>query len=318
VNGRLSPFIELGVGFNPDLTARDNVMINAIMLGLTRQQAKERFDEIIAFAELEDFLDLRLKNYSSGMTVRLAFSVAIQVDAEVLLIDEVLAVGDAAFQQKCFAEFQRMKDAGRTILFVTHDMGAVERFCDRAVLLEKGRMVDLGEPAAIARRYNEINFGRTVHQMPVGGDAEERFGDQAAQIADAWFESLEGARISEAAHGVPFRAAIEATFHQAIDDPVFGFTLRNDVGSTIFATTTDLSHGPTGHFAAGETVIVRMEFQNLLVPSPYRLTPSIARAGLGADAIDLRADMAEVIVHGGHFTGGVVNVPHDFRIERLS
>lgn len=314
VNGRLSPFIELGVGFNMDLTARDNVIINAIMLGLTRQQARERFDDIIAFAELEDFLDLKLKNYSSGMTVRLAFSVAIQVDAEVLLIDEVLAVGDAAFQQKCFAEFQRMKEAGRTILFVTHDMGAVERFCDRAVLLEKGRMVDLGEPAAIARRYNELNFGRTVHQMSEKDD--ERFGDQAAQIADAWFESVEGERISEAAHGVPFRAAIEVGFAEDIEDPVFGFTLRNDVGATIFAVTTDLTHGPTGAFRAGETVVVRMEFQNLLVPSEYRLTPSVARPGFGADALDLRADIARVIVHGGHFTGGVVNVPHDFQIER--
>jgi ABC-type polysaccharide/polyol phosphate transport system ATPase subunit len=316
VNGRLSPFIELGVGFNMDLTARDNVMINAIMLGLTRQQARERFDDIIAFAELEDFLDLRLKNYSSGMTVRLAFSVAIQVDAEVLLIDEVLAVGDAAFQQKCFAEFQRMKEAGRTILFVTHDMGAVERFCDRAVLLEKGRMVDLGEPAAIARRYNELNFGRTVHQLKDDRGDDEPFGDQSAQIADAWFEDLEGERISEAAHGVPFRAAIEARFAEDVDDPIFGFTLRNDVGATIFATTTDLTHGPTGAFRAGDTVVVRMDFQNLLVPSEYRLTPSIARAGLGADAIDLRADIATVVVHGGHFTGGVVNVPHDFQIER--
>lgn len=319
VNGRLSPFIELGVGFNMDLTARDNVMINAIMLGLTRQQARERFDDIIAFAELEDFLDLRLKNYSSGMTVRLAFSVAIQVDAEVLLIDEVLAVGDASFQQKCFAEFQRMKEAGRTILFVTHDMGAVERFCDRAVLLEKGRMVDLGEPAAIARRYNELNFGRTVHQLADNGgdDEEERFGDREAEILDAWFESCEAERIVEAPHGVPFRAVIEARFNADVEDPIFGFTLRNDVGATIFATTTDLAHGPTGSFRAGETVVVRMEFQNLLVPSEYRLTPSIARAGFGADALDLRADIATVVVHGGHFTGGVVNVPHDFQIERL-
>lgn len=318
VNGRLSPFIELGVGFNMDLTARDNVMINAIMLGLTRQQARERFDDIIAFAELEEFLDLRLKNYSSGMTVRLAFSVAIQVDAEVLLIDEVLAVGDAAFQQKCFAEFQRMKEAGRTILFVTHDMGAVERFCDRAMLLERGKMVDIGDPAAIARRYNELNFGRTVHQLADDGDdSGEQFGDQEAQILDAWFESEAGERIADVPHGVPFRAAIEARFNADVEDPIFGFTLRNDVGATIFATTTDLEHGPTGSFRAGEKVVVRMEFQNLLVPSEYRLTPSIAHAGFGADALDLRADMATVIVHGGHFTGGVVNVPHGFQIDHL-
>src|SRR5207237_7854914 len=118
----------------------DNVMINAIMLGLTRKQARERFDRIVEFAELEDFLDLRLKNYSSGMTVRLAFSVAIQVDADVLLIDEVLAVGDAAFQQKCFDEFERLKKSGRTIVLVTHDMSAVERFCHSAMLLERGKM----------------------------------------------------------------------------------------------------------------------------------------------------------------------------------
>ena len=108
------------------------MLINAIMLGLTRKQARERFDEIVAFAELEEFLDLKLKNYSSGMSVRLAFSVAIQVDADVLLVDEVLAVGDASFQQKCFEEFYRLKDEGRTIVLVTHDMSSVERFCERA------------------------------------------------------------------------------------------------------------------------------------------------------------------------------------------
>jgi ABC-type polysaccharide/polyol phosphate transport system ATPase subunit len=316
VEGRLSPFIELGVGFNMDLTARDNVMINAIMLGLTRQQARDRFDEIIAFAELEDFLDLKLKNYSSGMTVRLAFSVAIQVDAEVLLIDEVLAVGDAAFQQKCFAEFHRLKDEGRTILFVTHDMYSVERFCDRAMLLEKGRMVDIGEPAAIARRYNELNFGRTVHQLAEAADEEEeRFGDRSAEVVDAWFEDPHGERIVELAHGEPCRVAIEARFHEELENPVFGFTLRNDVGATIFATTTEFSIGPTGRFAAGDHIIVRLAFDNLLTASTYTVTASIARPGLGSDAIDLRADLAQLVVHGGHWTGGVVNLPHTIAIE---
>src|SRR5204863_965738 len=138
-DGRLSPFIELGVGFNLDLMARDNVIINAIMLGLSRRQAHERFDDIIAFAELREFTELKLKNYSSGMLVRLAFATAIQVDADILLIDEVLAVGDAAFQQKCFDEFSKLHDAGKTVLFVTHDMGSVQRYCDRAMLLDHGR-----------------------------------------------------------------------------------------------------------------------------------------------------------------------------------
>src|SRR5213078_1375216 len=144
VNGRMSTFIELGVGFNPDLPARDNVMINATMLGLSPREARRRFDSVIDFAELRDFTDLKLKNYSSGMMVRLAFSVMIQVDAEILLIDEVLAVGDAAFQQKCFEEFERIKRSHSTVLFVTHDMGSVQRFCDRALLLEHGKIAELG------------------------------------------------------------------------------------------------------------------------------------------------------------------------------
>jgi len=317
VRGRLSPFIELGVGFNMDLTARDNVMINAIMLGLTRQQARERFDDIIAFGGLEDFLDLKLKNYSSGMIVRLAFSVAIQVDAEVLLIDEVLAVGDAAFQQKCFAEFHRLKDEGRTILFVTHDMSAVERFCDRAVLLEKGKMVHIGEPYTVARRYNELNFGRTVHELPDEAEegAEERFGDRsAAEIVEAWFENGAGERVGDMAHGEQCRVCMRVTFHELVEHPVFGFTLRNDVGATIFGAHSDMTIGPTGVFDADTEAIARFEFQNWLVASTYLLTPSIARHGPGADAYDLRTDIGQLIVHGGFYTGGVTNLPHTFEV----
>jgi len=317
VRGRLSPFIELGVGFNGDLTARDNVMINAIMLGLSRKQARERFDSIIAFAELEAFLDMRLKNYSSGMTVRLAFSVAIQVDAEILLIDEVLAVGDASFQAKCFAEFHRLKSEGRTILFVTHDMGAVERFCDRAMLLEKGRLIAIGEPAAIARRYNEINFGRTIHELTDEAPSDAgRALDRDAQIVDAWFEDTGGARITSVGFHEPAVACIEARFNTALDEPIFGITLRNDVGGTVFATTTVFDEVPTGHFDAGETVVVRLRFETWFTPTTYTLTPSIARAGSGAAAIDVRPDLASLAVHGGHFTTGVVDVPHSFELVR--
>jgi ABC-2 type transport system ATP-binding protein len=151
VRGRLSPFIELGVGFNPELAARDNVLINGVMLGLTRREAAERYDDVISFAELDPFQELKLKNYSSGMIVRLAFSTAIQADADVLLVDEVLAVGDLSFQRKCYGEFDRLKAAGRTIIFVTHDMGAVQRFCDRAVLLHRGEQLRIDQPAAVAQ-----------------------------------------------------------------------------------------------------------------------------------------------------------------------
>jgi len=156
VEGRLSPFLELGVGFSSELSARDNVMISATMLGLSRGQVRDRFDSILEFAELKDFADLQLKNFSSGMKVRLAFSIAIQVDADVLLFDEVLAVGDASFREKCFAEFERMKGRN-TILLVTHSMPMVERFCDRAVLIERGSIISEGAPETVAQRYFEIN-----------------------------------------------------------------------------------------------------------------------------------------------------------------
>jgi ABC-2 type transport system ATP-binding protein len=312
VRGRLSPFIELGVGFNMELTARDNVMINAVMLGLTPKEARERFDQIIAFAELEDFLDLRLKNYSSGMTVRLAFSVAIQVEAEILLIDEVLAVGDASFQQKCFDEFGRLKGAGRTILFVTHDMGAIERFCDRAILLEKGKTVMIGEPAAVARRYNAINFGTTVHK-PVENRPSGSMADSApVVILDGWFENRDGERIAALEHNQPCRACMEVHFNEQINDPIFGFTLRNEVGSTVFATTTDQGHGQTGQFVPGQTTVAKLTFENWLTPSRYMLTPSVARQGTGAHALDLREDIASIVIHGGLFTGGIVSLPHSF------
>jgi ABC-type polysaccharide/polyol phosphate transport system ATPase subunit len=317
VRGRLSPFIELGVGFNVDLTARDNVMINAIMLGLTRKEARARFDDIIAFAELEDFLDMRLKNYSSGMHVRLAFSVAIQVDAEVLLIDEVLAVGDARFQQKCFDEFQRLKREGRTILFVTHDMSAVERFCDRAMLLDKGKMLELGEPATVARRYNELNFGRAIHELTEAPPEEEHRTDyRDADIVDGWFEDTDGARVPSIAHRERCFACVEVHFNADVDDPIFGITLRNDVGATVFATTTAFEYGNTGRFEAGDTVVVRLRFETWLTRTSYKLTPSVARAGMGADAIDVRPDVATLVIHGGQFTTGVVDLPHEFEIER--
>ena len=178
VDGRMSTFIELGVGFNMDLAAYDNVLLNATMLGLSQRETRARYDRIIDFAELREFADLKLKNYSSGMLVRLAFSVMIQVDADILLIDEVLAVGDAAFQQKCYDEFARIRRSGTTVLFVTHDMNAVQRFCDRAMLLEHGRPVELGEPERVGDRYLQLNFSRDAR------DAEAReAGDAAAARA---------------------------------------------------------------------------------------------------------------------------------------
>ena len=314
VRGRLSPFIELGVGMNPELTARDNVIINGIMLGLTLKEARARFDDIIAFAELQDFLDLKLKNYSSGMYVRLAFSVAIQVDADVLLIDEVLAVGDSAFQQKCFDQFHRLKSEGKTIVFVTHDMGAITRFCDRAMLMELGRTVSIGAPDRVARDYHELNFGRLA-----GGTGERdelRYGDRGAEILDAWVEDESGERLITVGQREPFALCMDIAFHEDLQDPVFGFRLLNEWRQIAVASRTDWEHGPSGHFRAGERTLVRMRLMNLLTPGRYTYTPTVARAGLGHNALDIREDYAGLIVHGASITGGQADLPYELEIER--
>lgn len=158
ITGNLTPFIELGVGFNPELSGRDNVFLNGALLGFTRKQMEAMYDDIVEFAELKEFMDTKLKNYSSGMQVRLAFSVAIRADSDILLIDEVLAVGDAAFQQKCFTYFEQLKRNSKTIVFVTHDMAAVKQFCNRALYLDNSKVLKIGSPQVVADIYEKKNF----------------------------------------------------------------------------------------------------------------------------------------------------------------
>lgn len=154
VNGKLVPFIELGVGFNGELTGRENVYLNGALLGFTKKEMDAKYKDIVEFAELEAFMDQKLKNYSSGMQVRLAFSLAIRVQTDILLVDEVLAVGDADFQRKCFNYFKELKAQKKTVIFVTHDMSAVREFCDRAMLIESSKVMAVGDPRDIAREYS--------------------------------------------------------------------------------------------------------------------------------------------------------------------
>jgi ABC-type polysaccharide/polyol phosphate transport system ATPase subunit len=310
VNGRLSPFIELGVGFHPELTARDNVTINAIMLGLSRKQALERFDEIIAFAELEEFVDLKLKNYSSGMSVRLGFAVAIQVDADVLLVDEVLAVGDASFQQKCFDQFEQLKADGRTIVFVTHDMGSVKRFCDRAMLIERGDVLDIGNPEVVAAKYEEINFG----VVDEDGELGDRTGLPRAKVKRIWVESEDGQEITATDQGERCAACMEVEFTDPIVDPVFSITFRNEMRHTIYVARSD-SRGPMGEFAAGARATVRLGFPTWLGQSNYALTASVITGDMRV-VLDRRIDDAMLRVDSQRITGGVAELPTDVEVER--
>lgn len=156
LQGKLVPFIELGVGFNPELTGKENVYLNGALLGFSKKEIDSKYKDIVEFAELHDFMDQKLKNYSSGMQVRLAFSVATRAEADILLIDEVLAVGDANFQKKCFDYFRSLKTAGKTVVFVTHDMHAVREYCDRAILVEGGLIVTEGKADKVADEYLKL------------------------------------------------------------------------------------------------------------------------------------------------------------------
>ncbi len=349
VNGRMSTFIELGVGFNPDLPARDNALLNATMLGLSPREARRRFDSVIDFAELRDFVDLKIKNYSSGMLVRLAFSVMIHVDAEILLIDEVLAVGDAAFQQKCFEEFERIHASGATVLFVTHDMGAVQRFCDRALLLEHGRQVELGDPEHVGNRYLELNFSEQARQAEAeaaaveGGagpgasrdlvaarsepcddgaaegsqaDPPARYGDGRAEIVDGWFEDEHGDRVEVLQSGRRCAFGARVRFNERVEDPLFGINLQSSRRDNIIAASTLRTQPRSGSFGAGEEITFRICFENVLTPGRYFLTTGVA-AEPGA-WIDRRERMISVMVTGTHATDALIEPPYEIAIERAS
>ena len=172
VHGSLVPFIELGVGFNPELTGRENIFLNGALLGFSHEEMESMYSAIVEFAELEDFMEERLKNYSSGMQVRLAFSIAIRAHADILLLDEVLAVGDEAFQKKCYSYFDKLKREKRTVILVTHDMAAVERFCTKAAFIEDGHVKMIGKPYRIAAAYSRSNSQNYDQTTGLNGDNE--------------------------------------------------------------------------------------------------------------------------------------------------
>jgi ABC-type polysaccharide/polyol phosphate transport system ATPase subunit len=312
VNGRVATFIELGVGFNPDLPARDNIVLNGVMLGLTPSEARARVDSVIDFAELHEFTDLKLKNYSSGMHVRLAFSVMIQVDADILLIDEVLAVGDASFQQKCFDEFHRLRAEGKTILFVTHDMMAVSRFCDRAMLLERGDVVTIGDPDEVADEYIRANF---PHVTAAATSEESRAG-KLVVIADAWFQGEGGERGEYMPAGAPCAFKAFVAFNGELADPVFSVSLEDEEGHKVFATATNWQQESTGHFLPGDRALFSVTFQNILTPGRYFATVGVAQRGRGQATLDKSDRIATMVTIGPRDSGGAVDLPHDVEVQR--
>ena len=312
VDGRMSTFIELGVGFNPELAARENVVMNGVMLGLSPREARQRFEEVVRFAELEEFVDLKLKNYSSGMHVRLAFSVLVQVRADIMLVDEILAVGDAAFQQKCFDVFFAMRDEGKTVLFVTHDMAAVQRFCHRGLLLERGQIAAIGAPEEVADRYLTLNF-EGLGEASGDGLGGARPGDGAARVVDAWIEDEDGARQGALPQGRPCALRASVRVEQPLEDPVVAAAVVNAEHQNVFVASSAARGERSGRFDAGEGFDFMVSFDNALAPGRYAV--SILVTHPGGQIADRWESIFSFVVSGAGAGGGLVDLPHDVRIE---
>jgi ABC-2 type transport system ATP-binding protein len=309
VAGRLSPFIELGVGFNPDLTARENVIVNAVMMGLTPREARSRFADIIAFAELERFVDLKLKNYSSGMQVRLAFAVMVQSDPDIMLIDEVLAVGDAAFQQKCIDVFYRLRGEGKTIVLVTHEMGLVERFCHRAMMLSDGHIVKTGDPAEVGRAYLTENFK--------GYTSDEQAGASAAtvRIVDAWVTNGAGDRADAVAFGEDMSLHVTLEASTEIQDPGVAMWLSTEDNFRVFAAGARENGKALDTLGAGERLEFSVDLVNSLTAGRYHMGCSVTRGTAGLEVL-LSSDRCTDIVSFGQNLSGLFGIKHRARVTR--
>jgi ABC-type polysaccharide/polyol phosphate transport system ATPase subunit len=314
--GRLAPFIELGVGFNPEMTSRQNVVLNGVLMGLSRQEARRRLDAVLDFAELRDFSDLKLKNYSSGMMVRLAFAVMVEADADVMLIDEVLAVGDAAFAQKCTGVFRERRAAGRTIVLVTHDMATVQSFCDRAMLIHDSKLEYLGEPDETALRYFRINFGG---ERDAGG-GPGLLPEVNARVLDVWLSDANGKRVENLEQGTAlfFNCIIEA--RQDLHNPNFSFHFMDADGARLFGFNKriDRADGRGDILAAGERALIAGEVENRLRPGRYHVNCWVTRNRAGGDIALHSLRLLEFSVYGTEPGPGSIEINDDVRAEIMA
>jgi ABC-2 type transport system ATP-binding protein len=309
IAGRVAPFIELGVGFNHELTARENVVLNGVMMGLTRREAQHRLDAVLSFAELEEFVDLKLKNYSSGMLVRLAFAVMIQAEADVLLVDEVLAVGDAGFQEKCAEVFRGMSASSeRTVVLVTHDMSAIETYCDRAMLIHDGEIRHIGDPREVGRRYYRQNFPEA--RDPLGG-TRRAVPDLHARLVDAWLEDQDGRRVTAFGRGEPIRFRAELEAKHDLVNPEFGFECRSSDGVSVFGLRRALSEQPgaPAQLDLGQRAKFDVTVENQLRPGTYYLRCWVVR-DVDTEEVALQfIDILKFEVTGDDWGLGLMSVP---------
>ena len=317
--GRVSALLELGAGFNPEFTGFENARLNASLMGLSQTEFTEALPDIVEFSGLGDFLEKPVKTYSSGMFVRLAFAVAINMRPDLLIIDEALAVGDIRFQSKCFRRLDELKAKGVSILFVTHSTESIIKYCDRAVLIDAGQLLEIGEPKAIVQRYMEMMFDSEITRIDrqtetyeivgnqldpnidycvqqIGYNAnEERWGDGRAKIIH--YDMLVDQKLSDRAFpGQRVTLNFNVAFFEDLAGLIFGLTIKLPGGETVYGTNTRLQESDVGAYKKGQQVVVSFQFDVNLLPNDYFISLGVAQDHLDKDnvAIDRRYDMVHL------------------------
>ncbi len=305
VNGRISALLELGSGFNPEFTGRENVFMNGAILGMDSRQMQDRFDTIATFAEIGNFMDQPVKTYSSGMFMRLAFAVAVNVDPDILLVDEALSVGDLIFQHRCMHRMNHLRNSGKTIVLVTHDLDAVTKFCDSAILLDEGRLLELGKPDEVVLKYRALIFERErrysgyygasqvpessnlvkpLGEMPVARtipNIDHRFGNGEAELLGVELLDGNGKMISETDGGQEIIIRVSAKFRADVETPILGYTLRDRLGVQMSGCNTSYADQPLPSVRKDQ--IITSDFRvtlPFLAPGSYSISPAVAKGSI--------------------------------------
>jgi ABC-type polysaccharide/polyol phosphate transport system ATPase subunit len=319
IEGRVGALIEVGAGFHPDLTGRENIYLNGAILGLSRRAIDAKLESIIDFAELSAFIDTPVKRYSSGMYVRLGFSVAVHIDPDILLIDEVLAVGDYAFREKCVQKINDFRQDGRTLIVVSHDRHMLEKLCDRALLLHKGRLITEGEVRPVLDEYYTGKYREAERELPAGvvgpaaGDAGRPIEITRVQVAD-----LNGAPRERFLTGEPCKIVVDFVCHQAVSEPVFYCDIHHEF--TWVIGTNNGRTGASASFAAGEYGHVEMVIDSLNVLSgAYHLDVGAVSDYFAWRPYHIIYRAAEFEVTASLEQGaGLVHLPHTWRFVKPS
>ncbi len=313
IEGRLSALIEVGSGFHPELTGRENIYLNGSILGMRRREITEKFDRIVEFAGISQFIDTPVKRYSSGMHVRLGFSIAAHLDPDILLLDEVLAVGDAEFQAKCLQRIRELKENGTTIVFISHDLGAVEGLCDRVLLVQRGEIIADGNPHDVIAQYQSASASLTAAEQSEAGGVEL---DKKAAITAVAFYDLEGRELAATRTGGPIVARVNYTARESIKDAVFEFFFYTGNRKLLCHLSTAFSEQEL-EIEAGSGVAEFIVAEVGLRPDIYYADATIRQRNAIED-IDWQRNCATLRVDPGKMQRGSFYMPHEWRVRQRS